>query len=92
MLGYDCLWDLNDDLSGNVAHVAEHGLTKEDVEHALSEATEDQERFSESSGLPLIFGPALDGGTIVVIFDRIDDQTIYPVTAYRPTNERGQER
>ena len=85
MLGYECVWDLDDDLEGNVQHIAEHGLTKEDVENALDSTSELEEQRSDSSDLPLVFGPAIDGGTIVVVFDRIDDLKIYPVTAFRPT-------
>jgi hypothetical protein len=91
MLGYECLWDLDDDVDGNVQHVAEHGLTKEDVEHALSTVTEEDERISDSSALPLVFGPALDGRTIAVVFERVSDLEVYPVTAFRPTNERGED-
>jgi hypothetical protein len=43
------LWDLDDDPDGNVQHVAEHGLTVEEVEEALFAATE--VLASNSSGL-----------------------------------------
>ena len=29
------VWDLDDDLEGNVQHIAEHGLTIEEVEDVL---------------------------------------------------------
>ncbi len=83
MSGYECLWDLDSDDDGNVQHISEHGLTKEDVEHAVQAASE--ERRSASSGLPLVFGPALRGEIIAVVFERIDETHIYPVTAYRPS-------
>ncbi len=31
----DVIWDLDDDLDGNVEHIRQHGLTKDDVAHAL---------------------------------------------------------
>jgi hypothetical protein len=31
------IWDLDDDVSGNVAHIAEHDLTKDDVLQALND-------------------------------------------------------
>lgn len=74
------VWDLDDDLDGNVQHIAEHGLTKEDVEHALQQAW--RMGVSDSSGLPLVFGPALDGREIVVVYEQIDDVHVYPVTAF----------
>jgi hypothetical protein len=81
MLDYVCLWDVDEEPTGNVQHVAEHGLTKADVEHAIEFAGEVTR--SRSSGQPLLFGPALDGGTIAVVFERVDETYIYPVTAYR---------
>jgi hypothetical protein len=78
----ECLWDLDDDPNGNVQHIAEHGLAPEDVEHALQNCSPAE--TSRSSGLPLIFGFALDGRLIVVVYEPIDDRTIYPVTAYEP--------
>ena len=84
-MSYEVLWDLDDDENGNVEHIAQHGLTKDDVEHALANAW--HEDVSESSGLPLIFGPACDDREIVVTFEQIDDDRIYPVTAYHPEPE-----
>ena len=37
---------------------------------------------SQSSGLPIVFGFTPDGGYIMVVYEQIDDVTIYPVTAY----------
>ena len=79
---YTFIWDLPDDEEGNVHHLAEHGLTPEDAEQAFADIV-DTDR-SESSGLPLIFGPALDGQLIVVVYEEIDDSTVYVVTAFRP--------
>jgi hypothetical protein len=83
---FRCEWDLDEDPEGNVQHIADHGLTKDDVEHALEFGEEPEP--SRSSGRPLIYGPALDGVEIVVVFERIDPQVdvnwIYVVTAYAP--------
>jgi hypothetical protein len=49
-------WDLDDDPDGNAEHIAEHGLTKEDVEHAMENAW--RTGASHSSGLPLVFSSA----------------------------------
>jgi uncharacterized DUF497 family protein len=66
--------------SGNIEHVEEHGLTVEDVEHVLAHPV--KEGFSRSSGLPCVFGYTPDDVYIIVVFEEIDDDTIYPVTAY----------
>jgi uncharacterized DUF497 family protein len=70
----------NDEPDGNVAHVEEHGMTVDDVEHVL--ANPDNENVSRSSGLPCVFGYTPDGRYIIVVFELIDEDTIYPVTAY----------
>ncbi len=48
------IWDLDDDLDGNVAHCAEHDVTKEEVEEVLQTATDAD--VSRSSGRPVVFG------------------------------------
>lgn len=70
----------NDELGGNVDHIQEHGLTVEDVEHVLANA--ESEDISASSGLPCVFGYALDGTYVIVVYESINEDTVYPVTAY----------
>lgn len=70
----------NDDPGGNVEHIEEHGLTVEDVEHVLQ--NRESRATSNSSGDPCVFGYTSDGRYIIVVFEQIDDDTIYPVTAY----------
>lgn len=64
----------------NDEHIAEHGLTIEDVEHAVENCIKNH--VSRSSGRPMLAGYAVDGRVIMVAFEYIDDITIYPVTAY----------
>ena len=66
--------------NGNIEHVEEHGLTVEDVEHVLANPV--CQGVSRSSGLPCVFGYTPEGLYIIVIYEVIDDDTIYPVTAY----------
>jgi uncharacterized DUF497 family protein len=75
------LWDLDDDPDGNVQHIAEHGLTKEDVDSVVAAA--DRFDFSRSSGQPILFGFAPDGRYIAVVYAEVDEDTISPVTAYK---------
>ncbi|MEX1224272.1 MAG: hypothetical protein WEA31_06955 [Pirellulales bacterium] len=70
------IWDED----GNVEHIAEHGFDPEDIEYVLHQF--DSEGFSQSSGRPCVFGYTLDGDYIIVIYEQIDEDTIYPITAY----------
>ena len=72
------LW--NDDLHGNVSHIAEHGLMQEDVEDVLFGVHELD--VSRSSGLPIAFGFTTAGEYLCVVFEQIDEETVYPVTAF----------
>ena len=74
------IWDDEDNADGNVQHIAEHGLTVEDVEHVLENPTE--EGASSATGRPCCFGYTPGGDFIIVVYEPIDRDTIYPVTAY----------
>lgn len=74
------IWDLDDDPSGNVRHIAENGLTKEEVEEVLENPTGME--TSRSSGRPIVFGETKAGRLIAVVIEVVDDDTVYPVTAY----------
>ena len=76
-------WDDPDDPGGNVAHIAEHGLTTEDVEEVLLNA-DNANAFSRSSGLPCKFGYTSAGRFIIVVFteENDDPKVVFPVTAY----------
>jgi len=56
------LWDDPDDPDGNVQHIADHGLSIEDVEEVLSNPT--SEGTSASSGRPCVWGYTLEGITL----------------------------
>ena len=76
------LWD--DAPGGNVEHVAEHGLTPDEVESAFNNI--ETETISRSTGRPAIFGRTLNGDVIFVVYelDNDDDcrEFIYVHTAY----------
>jgi hypothetical protein len=57
-----------------------HGITKEEVEEVLDYATDHD--VSRSSGRPAVFGETLSGRHLMVIYEEIDVDTVYPVTAY----------
>lgn len=76
----ELIWDLDDDPEGNVMHIRQHGLTREDVAHAL--ATAYDETLSRSTGQSIAFGWTEDGRELAVVFEVVDDVSIYPITAY----------
>jgi hypothetical protein len=55
MATLDVWWDLDDDPDGNVQHIAQHGLTKEEVEDVLLNP-ENEVAERQSSGQPATFG------------------------------------
>ena len=82
-------WDAEDDPDGNVEHIAEHDLTREDVEHVLKNPT--AEGTSQSTGLPVVWGDTPDGRFIIVVFEEVAENTVRVVTAYevpRPRRKR----
>jgi hypothetical protein len=76
----DVIWDLDDDEEGNVAHIAEHDLTKDDVIWVLNHPV--RHGTSRSSGRPVTYGYTQDDIYIAVVHEEIDEDTVYPVTAY----------
>ncbi len=75
---YDIIW--NHEPGGNVDHVAQHGLTPEDVEAVICDPLE--KTTSRTTGRPVVTGYTADGRLILVVYEEIDDVTVYPVTAY----------
>lgn len=74
------LWDLDEDIHGNVHHCAEHGVTKEEVEEAFEHLIDLD--ISRTTGLPVIFGETKAGRHLLVVYELVDEDTIYPITAY----------
>lgn len=74
------IWDLDDDPEGNVQHIAEHGISREEVEEVLENPAGIE--WSRSSGRPVAFGETSTGRLIAVVYDQIDEETAYPITAF----------
>lgn len=70
----------NEEPDGNVDHIAEHGISIEDVEEVLFNPVDRD--VSRTSGYPMVFGYALDGRYIAVVYEQVDHTTIYPITAF----------
>jgi hypothetical protein len=77
------IWDDADDPDGNTAHVAEHGLTPDEVDEVLLNESLPIVT-SRWSGRPGRFGWTSTGKLIVVFWDEVSDdpEIIYPATAY----------
>jgi uncharacterized DUF497 family protein len=77
-------WDEPEGEGSNTAHVAEHGLTPDEVEAALFDENTTFD-VSDSSGRPIAFGSTGTGRFIAVVFDILnpaDPLIIRPITAY----------
>ena len=74
------IWDLDDDPDGNVQHCAEHGVTMGEVEQVLQRASDAD--LSRSSGRPVVFGDTNTGRHLMVVYETIEADTVYPITAY----------
>ena len=74
------LWDLDDDPDGNIQHCADHGVTKEEIEQVLENASDAD--LSRSSGRPVVFGNTAGGRHLMIVYEEIDEVTIYPITAF----------
>jgi len=71
-------WDDGDD--GNIAHLAEHGVTTGEAEYVPRHPIAMDK--STSSGRPIAFGYTRKGRKLAVVFEWIDELTAYPITAY----------
>ena len=76
----DVIWDLDDDPQGNVQHIVEHGISKAEVVEVLGRPQSYEK--SRSSGRPVAIGTTSRGRTILVVYEEVDEDTVYPVTAY----------
>jgi uncharacterized DUF497 family protein len=74
------IWDADDDPEGNVKHCAAHGVTKDEVESVFQNVTD--EDVSRSTGRPVVFGDTVEGRHLMVVYEEIDAETVYPITAY----------
>ncbi|HEV3003931.1 MAG TPA: hypothetical protein VGX78_05690 [Pirellulales bacterium] len=78
MLWYDFIW--NHEPGGNVDHILQHGLAPEEVESVICNPLETT--LSRSSGRPIATGYLSDGRLVMAVYEKIDDVTVYAVTAF----------
>ena len=63
-----------------IEHLAQNGITHDDFEHVMCNPI--RNGFSRSSGRPAVWGNTLDGRYIIAVYEKIDDITVFPITAY----------
>jgi len=82
------IWDLEDEPDGNVQHIAEHGLTIEEVESVFRDRGSRTET-SRSSGFPITFGTRHTGRYVVVVWEQVEKEPlcVRPITAYEPSED-----
>ena len=77
-------WDDPSDPDGNTSHIAEHGLTPDEVDFVLLDPRASHD-VSGSSGRPVVFGSTNTGRYIVVVYEVLnpdDPLIVRPITAY----------
>ncbi len=81
VLSYSCVvWDPEEDPAGNAQHLAQHGITKQEVVEVLAFPL-GRER-SRNTGRPIVFGETSAGRLLAVVVTEIDAETAYPITAF----------
>ena len=73
-------WDMDDDPNGNVLHCAAHGVTQDEFEEVLQNPTDTD--TSRSTGKSVAFGDTVAGRHLIIVYEAIDTETVYPITAY----------
>ncbi len=77
-------WDSDSEPRGNTQHIADHGLSVDEVEDVLYDPTSRLVQ-SRSSKRPALIGRTSTGRMIIVIYERHEEQGIVvvrPVSAY----------
>jgi uncharacterized DUF497 family protein len=75
---FDIVWD--ESPHGNVAHLAEHGVSRDEAEEVLMNAVGREK--SRSSNRLVAFGRTSSGRALAVVYEMLDAITLLPVTAF----------
>jgi hypothetical protein len=83
MAQVEVIWDLEEDPRGNLQHIAEHGVTPEEVEEILGKTAVPKAGRSKSSGHPIVFGWTSTGKFLAVVYEVVEEDplAVYPITA-----------
>ena len=69
----------------NIEHIAQHGVRPEEFEYVVLHP--ERRDVSRSSGLPCCWGTTPGGRLLFCVYEKIDELTVLPVTAYEPTQD-----
>ena len=69
----------------NVDYIAQHGVTPEEFEYIVMHP--ERRDVSRSSGWPCCWGRTPGGRFLFCVYEKIDELTLLPVTAYEPTED-----
>jgi uncharacterized DUF497 family protein len=72
---YDFLWNAE-----IIEHLQQHGVSTDDFERVVTNP--DAIGESRSTGRPCCWGETADGHVLFCVFEKIDESTILPVTAF----------
>jgi uncharacterized DUF497 family protein len=72
---YFFIWD-----EENERHIAEHGVRPVEFEEVVCDP--DEVRRSRTTGRRVSFGLTTTGRYLLCVYEFIDDDTIYPITAF----------
>ena len=75
MAYYEFLWTVE-----IIDHLADHGVTPEDFEEIVKYPN--ARGLSRSSGRPCCWGETRAGRSLICVYEKLDDVTILPITAY----------
>ena len=66
----------------NERHLAERGVTADEFAEVVCDP--DRLETSRSSGRPIAFGPTSTGKYLACVYELLDQETVYAITAYEP--------
>jgi uncharacterized DUF497 family protein len=72
---YFFIWD-----EENERHLAEHGVSRAEFEEIVGDP--DFVDVSRTTGRPIAFGMTSTGRYLACVYEFLDEQTIYAITAY----------
>lgn len=75
MAYYEFVW--TDEI---IDHLADHGVTPQDFEEIVR--FPDVRAISRSTGRPCCWGETPDGRFLMCVYEKLDDLTVLPITAF----------
>ena len=74
------IWD-----GENERHLAEHGVSAQEFEQVVCDP--DFVDVSRTTGRPIAFGLTANGRYLACVYEFLDDETVYAITAYEAEDD-----